>query len=332
MEGYVLNTYGDERYLRNAVASSLTIRRYDSKRPIALYADEAQINRLHRAGLDDLFSLVEVLPEAHRSIVGFKHHIYRFHPFDRCLFVDSDMIWCKNPGPLWRMLSGYTFTVTGAEKADFFFGGPKNLAVIADYLMNRRLRTMKRFDVTYLPRVQAGMMYSSDVETCREVCVEAQQFLAQRRVTHFRSRLNEGRNEESCEWSLALAMSRLQLPVFPWHQGQNTPQMDYIEDFIRYDQDFCQVSCKYFVDPTVNRLRELPHRFPRDFGIWLSTRLPGRGDYMWVTPFALHFGWLRYKGVLESFATRLWEKAISERPGAKGVVEASIASEQHVQG
>lgn len=331
MEGYVLNTYGDERYLRNAVASALTIRRYDSKRPIALFADEAQISCLRQTGLDDLFSKVEILPEAHRSIVGFKHHIYRFHPFDRCLFVDSDMIWCKNPDPLWRMFSGYTFTVTGTEKADFFFGGPKNAAVIADYVMNRRLRTMKRFGVTYLPRVQAGMMYSSDVETCRKVCEEARLFLEQRRDTHFRSRLNEGRNEESCEWSLALAMSRLQLPIFPWHQGQNTPQMDYIEDFIQYDQDFCQVSCKYFLDPKVNRLRGLPHRFPRDFGIWLSTWLPGRGDYMWITPFTLHFGWLPYKGVLENFANRLWEKAISERSGTKGVVQTRIASEQHIQ-
>jgi len=331
LEGYVLHTYGDERHLRSAVASSLTIRRYDAERPIALYADETQISRLRQTGLDDLFSQLELLPEAHRSIVGFKHHVYRFHPFDHCLFVDSDMIWCKNPDPLWRMLSGYTFTATGAEKADFFFGGPKNAAVIADYLLNRRLRTMKRFGVSYLPRVQAGMLYSSDVETCRKVCEEAQGFLEQRRDTHFRSRLNEGRNEESCEWSFALAMSRLQLPVFPWHQGQNTPQMDYLEDFVQHDTDFSKVSCKYFSDPKVNRVRELPNRFPRDFGIWLSTWLPGRGDYMWITPFTLHFGWLRYKSVLESVADRLWERAISERSGPADIVENSISTPEHIR-
>ena len=25
-------------------------------------------------------------------------------PFDRCLFVDADMVWCSNPEPLWQRL------------------------------------------------------------------------------------------------------------------------------------------------------------------------------------------------------------------------------------
>ena len=312
LEGYVLHTYGDERHLRNAVASALTIRRFDTHRPIALYTDDNQRGKLVELGLDSIFSRVDILPEEHRSIVGFKHHLHKFHPFERNLFVDSDMIWCRDPDPLWMHLSGYSFTATGTASADFFFGGPKNFGIVIDYLANHRKRTLKRFGVTYLPRVQAGLVYSKDVTICRETCEEAQSMLERRLETHFKSRLTEGRSEESCEWSLALAMSKLDLPIYPWRQAQNTPQLDYISDFVKHDDDFREVSCHYFNDPKVSRLREFPHAFPRDFGIWLSQWLPGRGDFMWITPFTLHFGWLKYKSTFGEFADRLWNEAIQE--------------------
>ncbi|MDZ7682577.1 MAG: hypothetical protein U5J63_12920 [Fodinibius sp.] len=40
-----------------------------------------------------------------------------------------------------------------------------------------------------------------------------------------------GRSEESCEWSMAMAMSKLDLPVYPWLQGHTSPQLDYIADY-----------------------------------------------------------------------------------------------------
>jgi hypothetical protein len=326
LEGYVLHTYGDERHLRNAVASALTIRRYDTRRPIALYTDEAQKARLTELRLDALFSLVEILPEAHRSIVGFKHHLHKFHPFERNLYVDSDMVWCRDPDPLWMHLSGYLFTATGTASADFYFGGPKDLRIFAAYFSNRRKRTLKRFGVTYLPRVQAGLVYSSDLATCTEACEEAQVMLERRRETHFQSRLTEGRNEESCEWSLALAFSKLDLPIYPWRQAQNTPQLDYISDFVTHDDDFLNVSCHYFSDPKVSRLREFPHAIPRDFGIWLSQWIPGRGDNMWITPFTLHFGWMKYKHIFWAFADRLFDEAVEE--GSKKPEEVLAASDQ----
>ena len=287
----------------------MTIRRYDADRPIAIYTDEEQQKLLVDLGLSSLFAEVRIVPAAHRSIVGFKHHLQEFHPFERNLFVDSDMIWCRNPDPLWKNLSGYSFTATGVETADFFFGGPKNARVVTDYLTNRRKKTLRHFGVTYLPRVQAGMIYSSDLETCQMVCQEAREMLDRRKETHFRSRLIEGRSEESCEWSMALAMARLNLPIYPWRQAQNTPQLDYISDFVDHDPDFHHVSCTYFNDPKVSRLREFPHPLPRDFGIWLSQRIPGRGDHMQITPFTLHFGWLQYKETFWQFADRIWDEA-----------------------
>jgi hypothetical protein len=326
VEGYVLHVYGAERYLRQAVASALTIRRHDSERAIALYAEPSQIESLESNGLCDLFDVVEPLPEAHRSIVGFKHHLERFMPFDRCLFVDADMVWCRDPEPLWAQFRAHTFTATGVERADMWFGGPKGLGVLKDWLLDRRRRTMRHFGLTYLPRVQAGMIYASDAETTAKVCRTAREFLSRRKETHFRSRLSEGRSEESCEWSLAMAMSRLDLPIVHWFQGQISPQLDYVEGWVDHDDDFLSVSCLYFNDPTVHSLRGIPSPRLRRFATGLASRLPGRGDRMRVTPFALHFGWLRYKDPFLVFADRSWRHLVAQNRERRVTAEAAVSA------
>lgn len=306
MEGYVLHTYGSEKYLRHAVASVHTLRRHDTERPVALYADAEQIQILKEKGLDSMFSVLEVLPEEHRSIVGFKHHLASFKPFQNSLFVDSDIVWCRNPDPLWRKLQAYSFTATGLEKADAWFGGPKGFGIILDRLLDRRRRTMRRFGITYLPRVQAGMIYADDLTTTEKITEKAREFLSRRKETHFRSRLAEGRNEESCEWSLAMAMSALDLPITHWFQGQDSPQMDYIEGYVEHDEDFRHVRCLYYTDAFIHGLRGLPNQGLRDSLVNLLSRLPGRGDYMWVTPYALHFGWMRHKQPFYDLSDQIW--------------------------
>ncbi len=312
MEGYVLHTYGKEKYLRHAVASVHTLRRYDTERPVALYADEEQIAILKRTGLDSMFAVLEVLPEKNRSIVGFKHHLADFKPFERSLFVDADMVWCRNPDPLWRQLAAFPFTITGLEKADFWFGGPKGLGIIVDRFLDRRRRTMKRFGLTYLPRIQAGMIYAEDTNTTAEVTLQARGFLDRRAETHFRSRLDEGRSEETCEWSLAMAMSYLNLPIFNWFQGQSSPQMDFIQGFVEHDEDFHNVRCRYYTDPFVYGLRGLPMLGLRDLLVGVFNQLPGRGDFMWVTPFVLHFGWLHHKQPFYDLADKIWNELTRE--------------------
>lgn len=308
VEGYVLHTYGPERYVRHAVASVVTLRRHDAVRPVALFCTAEQRTALERHGLDTLFAVIEELPPMHRSIVGFKHHLHRFMPFDRCLFVDADMVWCRDPDPLWTQLAAFPFTATGLERADFFFGGPKGMGVLRDIILDRRRQTMRRFGLTNLPRVQAGMIYASDEDMTRAVCEQAGEFLARRAETHFRSRLNEGRNEESCEWSLAMAMSRFRLPVFPWMQGLNSPQLDFIDGLTDYDEDFEHVRCRYYTHPFVYNLRGLAGRRLRETAIGFFARLPGLGDYQEVTPFVIHFGWLRYKQPFFDFAARVWTR------------------------
>ena len=308
VEGYVLHAYGDEKYVRHVVASVVTLRRHDPDRPVALFCPPEHRALLAQHGLDTLFAHIGDLPEEHRSIVGFKHHLHRFSPFDRTLFVDADMVWCRDPDPLWRQLSAFDFTATGLPRADFYFGGPKGLGVVVDFLLDRRDRTLRRFGLTHLPRVQAGMIYSRDRVLTERVCGYASEYLARRDETHFRSRLSEGRSEETCEWSLAMAMSRLHLPIYLWHQGYNSPQLDFVEGFVEYDPDFERVVCRYYSDRFVHSMRFMPNVWLRDALLAIFTRIPGRGDYLDVTPFVLHFGWIHQKQPFYDFADRTWAR------------------------
>lgn len=310
VEGYVLHTYGPDRFLRHAVASVISLRRYDTKRPVALFCPKSHQIILEKFGLDQLFQDILLLPRENRSVVGFKHHLHEFMVYDRCLFLDSDMVWCRDPDPLWAQLSAFPFTATGLDRADFFFGGPKGLGVIGDVLFDRRRRTMHRFGLTSLPRVQAGMIYCQDKEYAQIVSDTATYFLDRHAETHFRSRLKEGRSEESCEWSLAMAMSRLRLPVFPWFQGHNSPQLDFVQGLTEYDENFEEVNCRYYADRFVYSLRGLRNKPLREFLIGLFSRLPGRGDFYDVTPYVLHFGWLHHKQPFFDFASRVWSDVI----------------------
>lgn len=312
-EGYVFHSYGAEQYVQHAVASVMTLRRYDTDRPVALYCPPRHRDLLRRYGLANVFQKIEVLPEEHRSIVGFKHHLDRFKAFDRSLFVDADMVWCRNPDPLWTQLSAFDFTATGLMRADHFFGGPKGAGVLVDMLLQRRRRTLRRFGLTNLPRVQAGMIYAQDDACTREVAETSSYFLDHSDETHFRSRLSEGRSEESCEWSMAMAMSKLKLPVFPWLQGRNSPQLDYIDGLTEHDPDFHNVTCQYYTTPFVYNLRGIPAAGLRDTLFSIANRLPGLGDRMKVTPYTVHFGWLHQKQPFYDFADRTWKRLVEER-------------------
>jgi hypothetical protein len=312
-EGYILHTYGPDRYVKHAVASVHTLRRHDADRPVALFCTESHRAMLERRGLDAHFDHVENLPPKHQSIVGFKHHLDRFKAFERSLFVDADMVWCRNPDPLWQQFAAFPFTATGLQNADHFFGGPKGFGVLADVLLQRRKRTLRRFDLTALPRIQAGMIYAQDDATTQVVMEQAADFHAQSDETHFRSRLNEGRTEETCEWSLAMAMSELDLHVFPWLQGRNSPQLDYISVLVDHDADFRDVTYRFYTSPFVYSLRGLPLEGLRDVLLWLAECMPRMGEYVTLTPYVLHFGWLHQKETFDSFADRTWTQLSEEQ-------------------
>ncbi|MGM0547272.1 MAG: hypothetical protein ACQEST_11195 [Bacteroidota bacterium] len=313
-EGYVYTTYGHTRYLKHAVASVVSLRRYDEDRPVALACEEKHKKILDEHGLLGIFDYIHILPEEHTSIVGFKHHLHKFMFFEKNIFLDSDIIWCKEPDSLWKSFEPYPFTVTGNQISDNFFGGPKNLGIIGDILFRRRKRTLDHFGLTYLSRVQTGMVYAQDYSLTKKVCELAQKMLERKDETHFRSRtLEQGRSEESCEWSMAMAMSKLDLPVYPWLQGHTSPQLDYISDLTSHDADFEYVMCQYYCDRFVYSFRGLKSKFLRKLLTKLFSLIPGKGDYLNTTPFCLHFGWYHQKQPFFEFSERTWNQLKKER-------------------
>lgn len=308
-EGYVYCSYGDLRYLKHVMASIATLRRFDKKRPVALVCSPEHHDEICRHGLDSWFATIRHLPEAHRSITGFKHHVDLYQCFERTLFLDSDMVWCRSPDRLWRMLQGYGYTVTGVWSADHYFGASKSVGIIFDILWQRRRRTLRHFGLSYLPRIQSGMIYASDRTVTEDVCQMARKCLAQRSQTHFQTRLRErGRSLESCEWSLAMAMAKLSIAVFPWMNGTESPQLDYIAGWTRHDRDFHRVECRYYCRPAAYSLRGMPFR-PLRSGIMLLMSLwPGADDWVPVTPYTIHFGWLHEKKPFLEFSERVWRR------------------------
>ncbi|MDZ7755304.1 hypothetical protein [Rhodohalobacter sp.] len=308
-EGYVYTSYGDQKYLRHVVASVSTLRRYDQKRPVTIYCSDDHVQMLEKNDLSDLFDQIIVLPTGNRSITGFKHNVYQFMPYEKNLYMDSDIVWCKNPNVLWKRLETYSFTISGNHIADGFFGGPKGVGIIADIVLRRRKKTLEKFGLTYLNRVQTGMMYSSDRETAEKVCKTASEFLSNRDKTHFRSRKCEsGRTQETCEWSLGMALSKLEIPILPWLNGYESPQLDYIEDYTEHNPDFTAIVCTLYNDRFVYDFKAIQIKWLRKFLISFFSLVPGKGDYMKVTPYCLHFGWHHQKQPFYDFADRVWEE------------------------
>jgi len=306
-EGYIYATYGHPRYLKHALASVVTLRRYDEKRPVALVCEEKHQKILEEYGLEEVFDVIHILDPDRTSIVGFKHHIHEYMFFEKNLFLDSDMIWCKNPDPLWKSFEPYSFTITGTQVSDNFFGGPKNIGILKDILLRRRQRTLRHFGLTYLSRVQTGMIYADDYGLTKKVAELAGKMLERKHETHFRSRtLEQGRSEESCEWSLAMAMSKLDVPVYPWLQGHTSPQLDYIADYTSHDPDFEYVECIYYSDRFVYNFRGIKTKWIRRLLTWFFSLYPGKGDYLKTTPYLLHFGWYHEKQPFFEFSERTW--------------------------
>lgn len=312
-EGYIFTSYGDDKYLKDAIIAADTIRRHDHNRPIALYCTEQHLAALKEWKLEHYFAVTRLLDEEHRSIVGFKHNLHKYMPFSRNMYLDSDMIVCRNPDPLWHQLQPYGYTITGQESADVFFGAPKHVGVALDILLRRRQRTLKRFGLTHLYRVQTGIMYASDPELTKKVDELAASYLDRKELTHFVSRTKEkGRHLESCEWSLGMAMSELKLFVYPWFHGYESPQLDYIHGMTRHDEDFTRVECLYYCNPFVQSLRGINQQAVRKAIMGLFAMMPRSADRMWVTPYILHFGWGHQKPYFREFTAKAWQKILDK--------------------
>src|SRR5690625_5687898 len=80
------------------------------------------------------------------------------------------------------------------------------------------------------------------------------------------------------EWSLAMAMSAHKLQVFPWHNGYESAQLDYFEDYTFHDEYFYDVQCLYYSNKFKNDLKALKNKRVRNFLFRLLLIVPNRGD------------------------------------------------------
>lgn len=318
MEGYVYNSYGKIDYLKHTLASVYSLRRFDKVRPVALFCDDKHRDFLNKYRLSGWFDIINLIDPSHCSIVGFKHNVDKYMIYDANLFLDSDIIWCKNPEKLWKLLSTYSFTITGTLKADLFFGSHKDFRIISDIILNRRKKTLNFFGLTYLSRVQSGMIYAQDYNTTKSVCQLADSYMQGKHGTHFRERLlPDGSTEESDEWGFAMAMSRLNLPIIQWHQGTLSPQLDFVSSYVKYDPNFNQVQYMYYTNQLMNNLRGIRSKKLRDALKLLFQIIPSMRDYLWVTPFSLHFSWKHEKKPFEDYAEKIWSRIVANATSSK---------------
>lgn len=311
-EGYIYISYGKLAFLKYVIASVESLKRYDNARPVAIVCSKEHIAFINEYNVGHLFDDIVELKVEHTSIVGFKHNLFNYHIYERNLFLDSDIIWLKNPDYLWSMLSGREFTITGIESSDHFFGGPKHAGILFDIILQKRRITLKRFGLTYLSRVQSGMIYSGNRDRCETICKKAADFITQKSKTHFHSRKKEsGRTEESCEWSLAMAMAYYNVTIFPWFMGEFSPQIDYVKDYTQHNEDFTEVKCLLYSSYFIYSFRGLKMKWLRKGLFGLFAFITGRNDFRWITPFSLHFGWIHQKQPFINYSERIWIKLAS---------------------
>ena len=107
-------------------------------------------------------------------------------------------------------------------------------------------------------------------------------------------------------------MSHHKTPIFPWFQGHNSAQLDFIDGLTDYDPDFNNVTVDLYCDPFINSLRGIPNEKIRRRITKILSSWPGKGDLMKVTPFVIHFGWLHQKQPFYNFADRVWAQLVAD--------------------
>jgi len=110
-----------------------------------------------------------------------------------------------------------------------------------------------------------------------------------------------------------MAVSALDLPVVPWLQGRNSPQLDYIDALVDHDDAFREVTYRFYTSPLTYSLRGIPNEGLRDTLLALAEKMPRMGEYTTFTPYVLHFGWLHQKAPFQAFAERAWAHVAEER-------------------
>lgn len=168
-EGYITLACGHRRYLDYAINLALSIRRFDSSRPICLVHDEHLPLEAADLAHFDHHVLMETDPDY--SGCANKLRLYEFSPYDKTFYIDSDCLIVKGDMDRhWRKFAGSGFNVAGGKRNSGHWYG-FNLA-----------EACSRLDLRYIVDMNSGAIYFTRPEG-RIVFDTARQFYRQARET-----------------------------------------------------------------------------------------------------------------------------------------------------
>jgi hypothetical protein len=80
-----------------------------------------------------------------------------------------------------------------------------------------------------------------------------------------------------------------------------------------HDPEFEEVTYRLYTNRFVYSLRGIANTRLRETLIGIAESIPGMGEYMEITPYALHFGWLHQKQTFRDFVERTWSRLSAEQ-------------------
>ncbi len=231
-EGLLTIAYGPERYVRMARALSLSYRRYNPTRPLAVVTDET-----NSVGLQHFFDLVIPLRSEYGSGVVQKLHADRYSPFERTLFVDSDCLFYKTPQRLWDLYA----------HGDFSVRGWRYLTGESDYEKQRPYEWvedtsafLQRNNISRFAHFNSGVFYFTRSDATSEVFTIARSIYERRASLGFVPFKNGPMSDEP---AFAVAMERTGIEMDPWDSGngmetamniQSVSEMNVLNGSVRF--------------------------------------------------------------------------------------------------
>lgn len=146
-QGYQIVALGSDKYLEMALSCALSIRHFDSVRPIQLLTNRNDISDKYKS----IFDHVDVV-DFENNLIGplVKIVSYKYKRFKNTMFVDCDCLMFENIDHYWSRLESFNVACLGTKKTS----GPWYDSDISDMC--------SKFDIPYVVKTNSGMLYFTD--------------------------------------------------------------------------------------------------------------------------------------------------------------------------
>ncbi|MBE8965183.1 hypothetical protein IQ277_02680 [Nostocales cyanobacterium LEGE 12452] len=159
--GIITYAYGASYYLDMAKSLARSLRLHSPNIPRAIVTDHENDKDLLK-----LYDCVINLKQEYGSNVKQKLHVYDYSPFEYTLCIDSDCIAVRDINFIFDDFKGRSFSVAGNE---YLQAGDKDKFIDVD-------DTLKRFNLTKLPRFNGGLYYFEKNDTTKAFFETALEF------------------------------------------------------------------------------------------------------------------------------------------------------------